>query len=32
MEFIPNYIARKNGEEPITYMSAELRDILVQKY
>lgn len=32
MEFIPNYIARKNGEEPITYMSAELRDMLVKKY
>jgi len=32
MEFIPNYIARKNGEEPISYMSAELREILVEKY
>ncbi len=32
MEFIPNYIARKNGEEPISYMSAELRDILIEKY
>lgn len=32
MEFIPNYIARKNGEEPITYMSAELREMLVEKY
>ena len=32
MEFIPNYIARKNGEEAITYMSTELRDILVKKY
>lgn len=32
MEFIPNYIARKNGEEPISYMSTELRDILVEKY
>lgn len=32
MEFIPNYIARKNGEEPISYMSAELREILVKKY
>lgn len=32
MEFIPNYIARKNGEEPITYMSAELRKVLVEKY
>ena len=32
MEFIPNYIARKKGEEPITYMAKELRDILVRKY
>ncbi len=32
MEFIPNYIARKNGDEPISYMSSELRDILVEKY
>jgi len=32
MEFIPNYIARKNGEEPISYMSAELREMLVEKY
>jgi len=32
MEFIPSYIARKNGEEPISYMSAELRQMLVEKY
>ncbi len=32
MEFIPNYIARKNGEEPVTYMSTELRGMLVEKY
>lgn len=32
MEFIPNYIARKNGEEPISYMSTELREVLVEKY
>ncbi len=32
MEFIPNYIARKNGEEPISYMSTELRDVLIEKY
>lgn len=32
MEFIPNYIARKNGEEPISYMSWELRDLLIEKY
>lgn len=32
MEFIPNYIARKNGEEPISYMSQELRDLLIKKY
>jgi DNA polymerase III alpha subunit len=32
MEFIPNYIARKNGEEPVEYMSQELRKILTEKY
>lgn len=32
MEFIPNYIARKKGEEPVTYMAQELRDVLVKKY
>ena len=32
MEFIPNYIARKNGEESISYMTQELRDVLVEKY
>ena len=32
MEFIPSYIARKNGEEPISYMSSELRKMLVEKY
>lgn len=32
MEFIPNYIARKNGEEEISYMSTELRNILIEKY
>lgn len=32
MEFIPNYIARKNGEEEISYMSTELRQILTDKY
>ena len=32
MEFIPNYIARKNKTEPVEYMSAELRKILVEKY
>ncbi|MFA5747507.1 MAG: DNA polymerase III subunit alpha [Candidatus Absconditabacterales bacterium] len=32
MEFIPNYISRKNGEEVISYMSTELRQILVSKY
>lgn len=32
MEFIPNYIARKNWEEPISYMSSELRQILTEKY
>ena len=32
MEFIPSYIARKNGEEPISYMSQELREMLIEKY
>jgi DNA polymerase-3 subunit alpha len=32
MEFIPNYIARKNKEEEITYMSNELRKIITDKY
>ena len=32
MEFIPNYIARKNKEEPVEYMTAELRKILIEKY
>lgn len=32
MEFIPNYIARKNGEEAISYMSNELRQLLIEKY
>jgi DNA polymerase-3 subunit alpha len=32
MEFIPNYISRKRGEELVTYMSTELRQILTAKY
>jgi DNA polymerase-3 subunit alpha len=32
MEFIPNYINRKNGEEEISYMSTELRNMLIEKY
>ncbi len=32
MEFIPNYIDRKNGKEQITYMSDELRKILKENY
>lgn len=32
MEFIPSYIARKNKEEPVEYMSKELRQILQAKY
>jgi len=32
MEFIPNYIARKNWEEPIEYMSNELKNLLIEKY
>jgi len=32
MEFIPSYIARKRGEEPVTYMSDELRNMLTKLY
>lgn len=32
MEFIPNYIARKRWEEPISYMHPELRSELTKKY
>jgi len=32
MEFIPNYIARKKWEEPISYMHIELRAELTRKY
>jgi DNA polymerase III alpha subunit len=32
MEFIPNYIARKNKEEPVEYMAGELRNMLIEKY
>ena len=32
MEFIPNYINRKNGTEEISYMSSELRKTLIEKY
>lgn len=32
MEFIPRYIERKHGREPITYMSDELRAELTKKY
>lgn len=32
MEFIPRYIARKHGEELVTYMSDELRSALVSLY
>jgi DNA polymerase-3 subunit alpha len=32
MEFIPNYINRKNGTEEISYMSGELRKSLIEKY
>jgi DNA polymerase III subunit alpha len=32
MEFIPNYIARKRWEEPISYMHPELRSELSKKY
>lgn len=32
MEFIPRYIERKHGREPVTYMPDELRELLTQKY
>lgn len=32
MEFIPRYIERKHGREPIEYMSEELRAELTKKY
>lgn len=32
MEFIPRYIERKHGREPVTYMPDELRDLLTKKY
>jgi len=32
MEFIPRYIERKNGREPVEYMTEELRADLTKKY
>jgi DNA polymerase III alpha subunit len=32
MEFIPNYIDRKHGKEPVMYMHDELKNILIRKY
>ena len=32
MEFIPRYIERKQGREPVTYMTDELRAELTKKY
>ena len=32
MEFIPSYIARKRGDELVTYMSDELRTMLTKLY
>lgn len=32
LEFIPNYIKRKHGEEPLYYMLPELAQILTEKY
>lgn len=32
MEFIPRYIDRKHGKEPIEYMLPELYEILIAKY
>ncbi|USN55276.1 MAG: hypothetical protein H6765_01395 [Candidatus Peribacteria bacterium] len=32
MEFIPHYIARKHGEEEVSYMEPELRQELISQY
>lgn len=32
MEFIPNYIRRKNGEEPVSYLVPQLEPILRESY
>jgi DNA polymerase-3 subunit alpha len=32
MEFIPRYIARKHGAEPVAYMLDDLRQILERQY
>jgi len=32
MEFIPNYIDRKHGKEPVNYMHNELKNTLQRKY
>lgn len=32
MEFIPRYIERKHGREPVEYMTEELRTELTKKY
>ena len=32
MEFIPSFIKRKHGEEPIEYMLPELKEALLQEY
>ncbi len=32
LEFIPSYIKRKHGEEPVDYMLPELREILLSTY
>ncbi len=32
MEFIPNYIHRKHGQEAVEYMYPELKSILIKKY
>ncbi len=32
MEFIPNYIHRKHGEEAVEYMYPELKELLIKKY
>jgi len=32
MEFIPRYIARKHGQEAVSYMPDELKSMLIDRY
>ena len=32
LEFIPTYIKRKHGEEPVNYMLPELKEMLLSRY